>query len=71
MTATRRRAWGKYDSMNKDGPNGSPYEMLAKHDQSETKCDTWRATNSVTLLYGLTAAGRPDRKSLVQRLMKN
>jgi hypothetical protein len=26
---------GKYDSMNEDGPNGSPYEMLVKHDQSE------------------------------------
>jgi hypothetical protein len=26
--------------MNEDGPNGSPYEMLAKHDQSETKRDT-------------------------------
>jgi hypothetical protein len=39
MTATRRQAWGKYDSMNKDGPNGSPYETLAKHDQSETKHD--------------------------------
>jgi hypothetical protein len=31
MAATRRRAWGKYDSMNEDGPNGSPYETLAKH----------------------------------------
>jgi hypothetical protein len=27
---------GKYDSMNEDGPNGSPYETLVKHDQSET-----------------------------------
>jgi hypothetical protein len=26
--------------MNKDGPNGSPYETLATHDQSETKRDT-------------------------------
>jgi hypothetical protein len=25
--------------MNEDGPNGSPYGMLAKHDQSEMKCD--------------------------------
>jgi hypothetical protein len=25
--------------MNKDGPNGSPYEALAKYDQSETKRD--------------------------------
>jgi hypothetical protein len=25
--------------MNKDGPNGSPYGTLAKHDQSETKRD--------------------------------
>jgi hypothetical protein len=31
---------GKYESMNKDGPNGSPYETLVKHDQSETKHDT-------------------------------
>jgi hypothetical protein len=28
---------GKYESMSEDG--GSLYEMLAKHDQSETKCD--------------------------------
>jgi hypothetical protein len=26
--------------MSEDGPNGSPYETLAKHDQSETKHDT-------------------------------
>jgi hypothetical protein len=26
--------------MNEDGPNGSPYETLAMHDQSETKHDT-------------------------------
>jgi hypothetical protein len=26
--------------MNEDGPNDSPYETLAKHDQSEMKCDT-------------------------------
>jgi hypothetical protein len=25
--------------MNKDGPNGSPYGTLVKHDQSETKHD--------------------------------
>jgi hypothetical protein len=25
--------------MNEDGPNDSPYGMLAKYDQSETKCD--------------------------------
>jgi hypothetical protein len=25
--------------MNEDGPNGSPYGTLAKHDQSETKRD--------------------------------
>jgi hypothetical protein len=25
--------------MDEDSPNGSPYEMLAKHDQSETKRD--------------------------------
>jgi hypothetical protein len=29
--------------MNEDGPNGSPYEMLVKHDQSETKRDTTTA----------------------------
>jgi hypothetical protein len=27
--------------MNEDGLNGSPYETLAKHDQSETKHDTY------------------------------
>jgi hypothetical protein len=26
--------------MDEDGPNGSPYETLAKHDQSEMKHDT-------------------------------
>jgi hypothetical protein len=26
--------------MNKDGPNGSPYGTLVKHDQSETKRDS-------------------------------
>jgi hypothetical protein len=26
--------------MSEDGPNGSLYETLAKHDQSETKCDS-------------------------------
>jgi hypothetical protein len=26
--------------MNEDGPNGSPYGTLAKHNQSETKRDT-------------------------------
>jgi hypothetical protein len=26
--------------MNGDGPNDSPYEMLARYDQSKTKCDT-------------------------------
>jgi hypothetical protein len=41
MTATRRRAKeGKYNSMNKDSPSGSPYETLAEHDQSKTKRDT-------------------------------
>ena len=40
MTTMRQQAWKKYDSMNEDGPNGSLYETLAKHDQSETKCDT-------------------------------
>jgi hypothetical protein len=25
--------------MDEDSPNGSPYETLAKNDQSETKCD--------------------------------
>jgi hypothetical protein len=29
--------------MNEDSPNGSPYEMLVKHDQSETKHDSGRA----------------------------
>jgi hypothetical protein len=40
MTATERRAWGRYEDMNEDGPDDSPYEMLEKHDQSETKRDT-------------------------------
>jgi hypothetical protein len=31
---------GKYESMSEDGPNGSPYETLAKHNQSEMKRDT-------------------------------
>jgi hypothetical protein len=30
---------GEYNSMNEDSPNGSPYETLTKHDQSETKRD--------------------------------
>jgi hypothetical protein len=31
---------GEVQDMDEDGPNDSPYEMLAKHDQSETKRDT-------------------------------
>jgi hypothetical protein len=27
---------GEVRDMDEDGPNGSPYEMLEKHDQSET-----------------------------------
>jgi hypothetical protein len=30
---------GEVRDMDEDGPNDSPYEMLAKHDQSETKRD--------------------------------
>jgi hypothetical protein len=29
------------DSMNKDSPNDSPYEMLTRYDQSGTKRDTY------------------------------
>jgi hypothetical protein len=32
-------------SMNEDGPNDSPYEMLVKHNQSETKRDSHVATD--------------------------
>jgi hypothetical protein len=45
---------GKYKSMNENGPNGSPYETLAKYDQSETKCDT------KTLVLGLRTLS-PDQ----------
>jgi hypothetical protein len=31
---------GEVRDMDEDGPNDSPYEMLEKHDQSETKRDT-------------------------------
>jgi hypothetical protein len=45
--------------MNEDGPNGSPYETLAKHDQSETKCD-----NDIRVVWlacgdGLHTCARP------------
>jgi hypothetical protein len=40
MTATGKTSVGEVRNMNEDGPNDSPYEMLAKHDQSETKRDT-------------------------------
>jgi hypothetical protein len=30
---------GEVRDMDEDSPNDSPYEMLAKHDQSETKRD--------------------------------
>jgi hypothetical protein len=36
-----RNMGGKYESMSEDGPSGSPYETLAKHDQSEMKRDNW------------------------------
>jgi hypothetical protein len=32
--------------MNEDGPNGSLYETLMKHDQSETKCDRGSAVDN-------------------------
>jgi hypothetical protein len=38
MTATGTSV-GEVRDMDEDGPNGSPYEMLEKHDQSETKRD--------------------------------
>jgi hypothetical protein len=34
--------------MNEDGPDGSPYGTLAKHDQSETKRDT-AGTKGITI----------------------
>jgi hypothetical protein len=37
---------GKYNSMNEDSPNDSPYETLVKHDQSETKRDMISAEKS-------------------------
>jgi hypothetical protein len=40
----RRRTWGNVRDMNEDGPDGSPYGTLAKHDQSETKRDKRRRT---------------------------
>jgi hypothetical protein len=40
MTATRRQVWGEYEDMNEDSPDDSPYEMLARYDQSETKHDS-------------------------------
>jgi hypothetical protein len=42
--------------MNEDSPNGSPYGMLAKHDQSETKHD------SVA-----TCLGRPFPPTVIER----
>jgi hypothetical protein len=41
--------------MDEDGPNDSPYEMLAKHDQSETKRDTnQRSTSSWDIIRELS-----------------
>jgi hypothetical protein len=34
--------------MDEDGPNGSLYEMLAKHDQSETKHDIFPCKAAVS-----------------------
>jgi hypothetical protein len=47
----RKTSVGEVQSMNEDSPNDSPYEMLAKHDQSETKHDTilsWLGINPIT-----------------------
>jgi hypothetical protein len=60
MTATRRRAWGKYEDMNEDSPDDSPYEMLARYDQSETKRDRCRPTTKkpvVPALWQTSPAG--------------
>jgi hypothetical protein len=41
--------------MDEDGPNGSPYETLAEHDQSETKRDIdtpiTLSLNSLPIVY--------------------
>jgi hypothetical protein len=39
--------------MNEDGPNGSPYGTLARHDQSETKRDTKGHQTIVALIHNL------------------
>jgi hypothetical protein len=36
---TNTSSVGEVRDMDEDGPNGSPYEMLEKHNQSETKHD--------------------------------
>jgi hypothetical protein len=41
---------GEVRSMNEDSPNDSPYEMLAKHNQSETKRDK-QAFMAVPLVF--------------------
>ena len=37
--SNKTASMGEVRDMDEDGPNGSPYEMLEKHDQSETKRD--------------------------------
>jgi hypothetical protein len=44
---------GEYNSMNEDSPNGSPYEMLVKHDQSETKHDITSFSRTMPTLLTL------------------
>jgi hypothetical protein len=47
--------------MNKDGPNGSLYETLVKHDQSETKRDI--TSFSRTMPTSLTLRHRGSSRS--------
>jgi hypothetical protein len=43
--------------MNEDGPNGSPYGTLAKHDQSETKRDITSSSRTMPTLLTLRHRG--------------
>jgi hypothetical protein len=48
---------GEVQDMDEDGPNDSPYEMLAKYDQSETKHDTVSVTSQRLVLLDLSVFG--------------
>jgi hypothetical protein len=55
--------------MNEDGPNGSPYETLAKHDQSETKHDS--QTQRGTEESNCQTEQRSHHKGKVTPILKN